>query len=167
MSMLLSTVGSDHADVLARALAAAGLFVAIAAIVVNWWIWHRSRPRLKVRMRSEPDTDPMRTRLAVDVVSVGRLAVVVKSVGVRDHIVVPGTNVRPTSLLSLPVTPAAAELPVTLQPTEYLDANVSMDAIIDRWDADKELALVAWAETGDGRRFESRPLKVRTPHRSR
>jgi hypothetical protein len=109
--------------------------------------------------------DPMKSRFLIEITSVGRLAVVLRSLGVRDHIVVQGTS-TPTTLLSLPVTPHVA-LPLTLEPTEYLEAEVGMEAIVDRWDADKRLALVAWAETGDRRRAESRPLKIQTPAKPR
>jgi len=42
-----------------------------------------------------------------------------------------------------------------------------MEAIVARWDLDKKLALVAWAEAGDGKKFESRPLKIQTPRQRR
>jgi hypothetical protein len=109
----------------------------------------------------------MHGRFVIEVVSVGRLAVVVKSLGVRDHIAVQGAGAQPTTLLSLPVQPPVA-LPLTLEPTEYLEAEVGMGAIpiVDRWDANKRLTLVAWAETGAGRKAESRPLNIQTPPKS-
>jgi hypothetical protein len=162
VTALLAATGST--DVVARVIAALGLGVAIVGIGVNWLIWHRSRPRLKVRLRAETDPDPMRGGLAIEVVSVGRLAVVVKSLGLRDHIV--AGNQR-TTLLSMPVEPASVDLPLTLEPTEYVQADVRMDAIVKRWDVDKKLALVAWAEAGDGKKFESRPLKIQTPRQRR
>jgi hypothetical protein len=78
----------EGTDVFARSIAAAGLEVALLSIGVSWLIWHRSSPRLKVTLRSENDADPMQTRLAVEVAGVGRLAVVVRTLGIRDHIVV-------------------------------------------------------------------------------
>jgi hypothetical protein len=158
---------STGSDVVARWIAAAGLGVALLSVGLNWLIWQRARPRLRVSLRIETDQDPMLGRFVIEVVSVGRIAVVVKSLGVRDHIVVPGsTGSQTTTLLSLPVTPSAT-LPQSLSPTEYLEAEVGMQAIVDRWDADKKLTLVAWAEAGDGRKSESRPLKIQTPHRPR
>jgi hypothetical protein len=158
-------------DVFARSIAAAGLAVALLSVGVSWLIWHRSSPRLKVTLRSENDADPTQTRLAVEVASVGRLAVVVRALGIRDHIVVrPKGSGQPTAttLLSMPIEPTSGgELPRSLAPSAYLDAEVTMEAIVKRWDADKEFSFVAWAETGDGRRFESRPVKVRTPRQRR
>jgi hypothetical protein len=163
-ALLASSAGSD---VVARSIAVAGLAVALLSVGLNWLIWHRASPRLKVRLRIESDQDPILGRFVIEVVSVGRIAVVVRSLGVRDHIVVQGSSgSKPTTLLSLPVKPSAT-LPLSLAPTEYLEAEVGMQAIVDRWDADKKLALVAWAESGDGRRSESRPLRIQTPHRPR
>jgi hypothetical protein len=85
VTLVLASDGST--DVVARVIAALGLGVAIVGIVVNWLLWYRSRPRLKVRLHAETDPDPMRGALAIEVVSVGRLAVVVKELGLRDHIV--------------------------------------------------------------------------------
>jgi hypothetical protein len=162
VTLVLASDGST--DVVARVIAALGLGVAIVGIVVNWLLWYRSRPRLKVRLHAETDPDPMRGALAIEVVSVGRLAVVVKELGLRDHIVAGNQKM---SLLSMPVEPTSAKLPLTLEPTEFLEAEVGMDAIVNRWDVDKKLALVAWAEAGDGRKFESRPLKIQTPRHRR
>jgi hypothetical protein len=168
----VTLIAAAGTDVFARSIAAAGLAVALLSVGVSWLIWHRSSPRLKVTLEARNEADPMQTRLAVEVASVGRLAVVVRALGIRDHIVVrpKGANTQPTttSLLSMPIEPTSgAELPRSLEPTDYLEAEVTMEAIVKRWDADKEFSIVAWAETGDGRRFESRPVKVRTPRQRR
>jgi hypothetical protein len=156
----LGLLYDSGSDTFARIIGAAGVGLGLLSLGLTRMIWHWSRPRLRVRIRI--NDDPGGSRLVVEVVSVGRLAVVLKSIGVRDHIVVPGTNVRPTTLLSLPVNPKA-QLPLTLEPTEFLEADVAMDDIARRWDENKQLALVGWAEAGDGKRFESRPLKLQTP----
>jgi hypothetical protein len=157
---------ASNTDLVARSIAAAGLAVAVLSVALNWLIWHRSRPRLRVRIRVEPDQEPLRGRFVIEVVSVGHLAVVVKSLGVRDHIVIQGsTGSNSTTLLSMMVKPTGVELPHTLQPTEYLEAETGMGSVVERWDANKKLSLVAWAEAGDGRRFESRPKAIQTQAR--
>lgn len=167
---MLALIGStESADPLARLVAAAGLGVALLSLALNWLIWRRSRPRLKVKLSADPDNDPMQTRFVIEVVSVGRLAVVVRSLGVRDHIVVQQAtgNSTQTSLLSLEVEPTSGKLPLTLDPTEFLVAEVSMEVVVNRWDADKKMTLVAWALSGDGKRYESKPLKIQTARRPR
>jgi hypothetical protein len=70
-------------DVVARVIALAGLVIALASIGVNWYLWHRAGPELRVTAfaRAESGT------LHIEVANSGRLPTTVRRIELRDYFV--------------------------------------------------------------------------------
>jgi hypothetical protein len=150
-----------ESDIVARAIAIAALVVAAIDVGVTVKLWQQSGPQLKVRLRRETyPTD----RLVIEVLSVGRMAIRVKDMGLEDRVTT-STNAAAISYITLPVAPADGK-PVE-RVLEYTDspivAEVPMAQIVARWFPGRSLTLVAWAKDGNDRKTNSPPLRFRTP----
>jgi hypothetical protein len=153
-------------DILTRAIAIAALAIALGNIVVTWWLWTRSGPRIKVGLKREDHpNDRLKDRLVVKVSNTGRMPVLVKEVGIEDRVATGSAGSSPESYLTLPLAPSdGGPIPRVISHTDLpLVAEAEMPQIIDRWAAGRKLTLVAWAKDGNDRKRTSREITVTTP----
>ena len=73
-------LGTGPVDLPARIIVVLGLLVAIAAVILTYYLWHRSGPDLKVNAFVRPETGSIR----IDVISTA----MVRHIGLRDRVVI-------------------------------------------------------------------------------
>ena len=152
-------------DVPARVIAIAGLAIAVADIVATWWLWTKSGPRMRVRLRRvEHPSDRLQDKLVVEVYSVGRMPVRIGEVGLEDRVPT-GQGSNTTSYMELVLAPTdGGPASRVMSHTDLpLVAEASMPQIIQRWSAGRKLTLAAWAKDGNGRKKTSGTLTFTTP----
>src|SRR5262245_58614666 len=116
-------------DVAARVIGIVALVIALLNIGVTWILWLQSGPRIRVRFwRDERPSD----WFLIDVANVGRMAVLVKSIGLEDRITT-SSPANTISYISMSVTPEGL-LPRVLEHTDLpVRAEVPMDQVVQRW----------------------------------
>jgi hypothetical protein len=94
-------------DVVARITGISGLVLAVGGLVLTWYLWHRSGPKLKVTafVRAETGT------VHIDVSNSGRLTATVRQILLRDHLSIPtsGAGTTAISRWALQVEPASGD----------------------------------------------------------
>ena len=154
-------------DVVARAVAVAGLAVAIGGIALTWWLWRRSGPAIRVSafVRLEHGG------IHIEVASTGRLTVTVRQLELRDHLVLRTSRERyetvPTSRWTMAVDlkerrpGQPTNLPIDLGPTAYVEADVPIGEVMKYVGTATEASVAAWAQRGDGKWISSKPIRIR------
>jgi len=141
----------QHADVLARGLAVAGLLVAIGSAVLTWQLWRRSGPSIEVRLLG-PDGDWWSTVgpiAMIEVANSGRMATLIRAVefccresdGVACQLAVP----------------LEGNFPVELPATGYIRAVPSG---ADEFEIENAAVIWAAAYRGDGALFMTPRLRL-------
>jgi hypothetical protein len=153
-------------DLLARAIALAGVALALAGIVVNWLQWHRSGPSLKVTAFVRAEAAAIR----VEVASTGRLTATVRSVELREELIIPtgsgrtGTQtITRWSIVVVPTdtAPGAAPFPRDVAPSAHIEGDVEFARALEKAQGAPEISVRAWAQLGDGKWFSSKSLRLR------
>jgi hypothetical protein len=134
--------------------------LAVGSLVLTWYLWHRSGPKLKVTafVRAETGT------VHIDVSNSGRLTATVRQILLRDHLSIPtsGTGTTAISRWALQVEPASGDpLPREVAPSAYLEADVDVKTVLTKADGMSTVMVMAWAQRGDNKWVRSKPLRVR------
>lgn len=146
-------------DWIARGIGAAGVLIGLASLGLTAYHWFRSGPTLRVGAFVRPESGTLR----VEVTSTGRLPATVRLIEIRDVFVLKtqqGTETVPTSRWTVPIHPTR-ELPVTLVPTDYIEADTDLSVVLANSGNAREVTVAAWAERGDGRWYSSKPIRLR------
>jgi hypothetical protein len=147
-------------DWVARGIGLAGLILSIAGLGLTAFLWWREGPRLRVTAFVRPESSAVR----IEVASLGRLAVTVQLIELRDEFVLrvkSGSTTEPVSRWSIPVDPGTQTLPIELAPTSSITADVDIPAILARAGDERSVTVTAWAQRGDGRWSSSKPVRLR------
>jgi hypothetical protein len=149
-------------DIAARVIGGIALVIAIVNIGVTVTLWQRSGPRLRVRLRRE---EHPRDRLVIEVSNVGRMAILVKELGLEDRISTGNTPPSSISYISMPVAPTDGKpAQRVLEHTDLpIVAEVPMDRVVTRWFGGRKLTLVAWAKDGNDHKKNSSSISFQTP----
>jgi hypothetical protein len=69
-------------DVVARITGISGLVLAVGSLILTWYLWHRSGPKMKITafVRAETGT------VHIEVINSGRLTATVRQIVLRDHL---------------------------------------------------------------------------------
>lgn len=147
-------------DWIARAIAALGLAVSVVGLGLTLFLWRREGPRLKVTAFVRVDGGTVH----VEVASVGRIAVTLRQLEIRDHFTMnTSRGGYKTVAVSRWVAPVVTrpELPTELAPTAYVEGDVVAAELIGRAGSSPNVTVAAWAQRGDGKWFASKPLQIR------
>jgi len=160
MTGLALVTGGSHADVVARALAFAGLVVAAVSVALNAYQWRRSGPALTVKLNVLDQTVERAVGLEYEWELVGAS---LTNSG-RMPAIVGGAWLVPTRLTDSGGTiwllrPADGEFPVTIPPTGFCVLALSLDDKPSCW-RNGEMQVQAVVFRGDGRQFRSSAKKV-------
>lgn len=114
-------------DQTARIFSGVSLVVSLLSIGLTLYLWHRSGPILVVTVGAHFASGRIRIRVA----NIGRLAVAVNRVELRDHFVMrttQGQQTNPIARWAIRATPqdSAFSVPFTLPPTQASEFWVKM-----------------------------------------
>lgn len=161
-------------DVPARIIGGLGLVVAVASLGLTWYLWWRAGPRLQVSAFVRAET----AAIHVEAASIGRIAVTLRQLEIRDHFTVtaPGGQPSiPTSRWALPISPGRWVIPtepdtamtvgrassVELPPTASVYVDVPVGEVLSLAGSSPAVTVAAWVQRGDGKWFSSKPLQIR------
>lgn len=162
--MLLGYVAAAPSeDPTARVLGGAALVVAVASIVITYFLWYRSGPHLKptVFVRAETST------IHIEVANTGRLGATVRNIELRDHLVLrtnPGVGegrTSPAHRWTLIAQPNGSALPREIPPSGFIDCDVEVKKVMEEARNLSEVTVSAWAQRGDGKWYSSQPVRIR------
>ena len=132
--------------------------------IVGLTLWNRYVPRIQIAVTIKERLNRLDDSVVLDVRSVGRLAAVVRRVGLSQRVEVERRNGNKEWIeKSSSEIPSEEELPKTLPPTDFWTAEVPMRTLVELFGAGTNLFLVAWVELGSGSKVESRRIKVKVP----
>lgn len=148
----------------ALTVGACGLGLSVVNTVVGLVVWNRSGPRLRVKVERVERLNRLDDFLRMDIASVGRLAAVVRRIGLVERVQEKDRNgtVRWVDKRSLDLTPNGG-LPRNLPPSDYLVHEVTLRELVEAWGPNQALYVAAWAELGDNQRAQSRTVSVKLP----
>jgi hypothetical protein len=142
-------------DTTARVIGGLGILIGLGSIAFTYYLWYRSGPRIRVSAFVKVESSAVR----IEVRNVGRLAAIVSQIELRDFHVLARSyqgNTLTTSRWTLSVQSDKGPLPQELAPTDFLVADVSVDAILVKADNAREIVVRAWAQRGDGQWSQAR-----------
>lgn len=149
-------------DVVARAIGIAALAIAAINVAVTVVLWRWSGPWIKVRLKR---VQHPQDRLVIEVSNIGRMAVLIKEIGLEDRVPTGGPGSDTTTYITMPLSPTDGKpFPRVLEHTDLpVVAEVPMYQIVDRWFGGRKLVLVAWAKDGNDHKRSSGQLKFTPP----
>jgi hypothetical protein len=160
MTLLFTAAHTASAvDPVARTLSIISLVVTIASVCGGCYLYHRAGPRLTVTCFLKADTGQVRINAA----NKGRTAATIRAVELRDYTAISTGSAGTTlSRWSLPAVVTGEPLPRTLQPTDYLEANIDGSAALAKGDGAASIVVKAFVQRGDGKWISPRrPIRIR------
>lgn len=146
-------------DPVARVCAIAGLVLAVINLGLNFFLWHRAGPVLRVTV-----TIPFgSTRIRIRVANAGRLPLSLRRVELRDQLVITGNQAAgPVTRWAIPAKSddESTLLPFSLGPTEARDFSVDAATALAKADGAPQVTVAAWVERSDGVWYSSDSLKI-------
>jgi len=158
VALAVAHASASSVDVAARTIAIISLVASIAALGLTWYLWNRSGPKLAVTCFVKADTGTIR----INVANKGRLAATVRTVELRDRLVIQSTgSSQVLNRWAISAEPDGDPLPRSIEPTDFLEIDVDAKAALDKADGARTVTVQAFVQRGDNKWLYSKPVKIR------
>ena len=162
-------VSSTKLSVWAIYLSICSVVIALTSICANVYTWYRSGGNIKTRLRViEHPRDRLKDKIEVEVIGAGRQPAIVNQIEIGHRYDTGKTTSNNTPIYAdswdSKLKPLGnALLPVSLEPTGNIRAQITVDKLVKVLGYNTPVQLIARAIRGDGKIAKSKVLNTKMP----